>query len=1147
MTPNVAPKIDNRTASSVSQELQQLLGLYAPPWNEIDPTGAVSGLSAALVAVAARFSEIIIQRLNQVPQKNFLKFLDLLGAALIPPEPARAPVTFLLAKGSLLDVVVPAGTQVASPPAPGEKAPVIYETESELTVTAAQLSAVWVRDPDDDTFADYSDDLVTTGSDGTPIFHGNRQIEHTLYLGQSQFLSSPGISSLSVTFNLSSPAADLLNVKWELWDGSQWLDKTPSDPASDGTKNFQQSGTIQFGPAPPAAVTAVAGISKEWIRCRLLTPITPSSVQRDGMVRATQLPMIRSVGMRAHLHDAGLLIDAAFSNTGLIDLSKDFFPFGEKPRFNDTLWLAMEEAFSNAGATVTLSIKLTSPPGSNVTSPKPAQPSPDLRLKWEIWNGAWVELGTSTPNGPATTTVNGNPFSDTTNAFTQEGNVVFTLPSLVASFTVNSQESFWIRVRITAGNYGLEGQYVNNSTPPPPFTFILPSFKPPSISSIQVSYDLDKPALAQNPVPPEAVLTYNDFGFSDVTAINNSQTQSFAPFQPSQDARPTVYFGFVLPPGRTTFPNSSIALFFQGADLSYGEKTIPLAPDVNRAAAEPSAAVTHKFFITNPGPDPANYVVDVLGTQWPPVTSMLKSNVVSTLTLPASLTVPAGQSLEVDVQVTVPAGTPFGNSDSGFLQLAADDNSLYSAEFITFAHEEAPKDQQLRFVWEYWDGRKWTALVVSDETTNFIASGVVRFLAPPDFAPHAEFGVPAWWLRARWEQGDYDTDPRINRLLLNTTMAAQAVTVRDEILGSSQGAASQTFQTTRSPVLAGQNLLVRESERPSGDELNTILEEEGPDAVPPIQDTVDTPSEIWVRWHEVPDFYASGPRSRHYTLNHITGQVGFGDGQSGLIPSAGSANLRLALYRTGGGLLGNRAEGTLIQLKTTIPYIDKVSNYVAATGGAEAESLDSLVSRAPTEIRHRGRAVTREDYEDLAHLASPDVARALCVSNRDLVADPLDQMPPILGNVSLIIVPNTTDPKPQPSVELVRRVQDFISASCPATATLLVVGPLYLRVSVQVEIGLASLEGSGTVAQTVQDALAAFLHPLTGGFDQTGWEFGREPHRSDLYQLIDGLPVVDHIRALTVQDTEDFPGSRETGRFLVYSGDHTIKLVFEPS
>jgi predicted phage baseplate assembly protein len=265
-----------------------------------------------------------------------------------------------------------------------------------------------------------------------------------------------------------------------------------------------------------------------------------------------------------------------------------------------------------------------------------------------------------------------------------------------------------------------------------------------------------------------------------------------------------------------------------------------------------------------------------------------------------------------------------------------------------------------------------------------------------------------------------------------------------------------------------------------------------------------------------------------------------------MVPPVGSANIRLAPYKTGGGISGNRPAGGITQLKTTVPYIDSLTNYTDATGGVDAESLDALVARAPMEVRHRRRAVTPEDYEDLVRLASTDVARVLCVPNRDLVADPFEHLPPVLGNVSVIVVPVSTDPKPRPSVEFVRRVAEFISASCPVTATVHVVGPLYLGVNVQAQIGLASLDSAGTLTAKVQDALAAFLHPLTGGFDSKGWEFGREPHRSDIYRLIAEIPGVDHIRALTVESVEEFPGSKETGGFLVYSRIHDIKLAFEP-
>ncbi len=542
---------------------------------------------------------------------------------------------------------------------------------------------------------------------------------------------------------------------------------------------------------------------------------------------------------------------------------------------------------------------------------------------------------------------------------------------------------------------------------------------------------------------------------TDETTINRSGYQSFFPFQPATDVRPTFYLGFVMPPGRTTFPNNTITMFFNAADLKLAQETAPTTKEHSgRGAACPGSSFSRDLAATNP--------------------------------------VSSGSA---DLQLT----------------------------------------------WEYWSGQNWTTLLVRDQTSNLSMTGTVEFLAPPDLAAHEEFGMSAWWLRVRWDDGNYDTVPCIGRILLNTTTAAQTVTVRDEILGSSNGAANQAFQSTSAPILAGQRLAVREPEMPSGEELEAILEDEGADAVLP--DGADAPSDTWVTWHEVLDFYASGARSRHYVLDHVTGVVTFGDGLSSMIPPAGRANVRLSLYQTGGGARGNRPAGSIIQLKTTIPYIDAVTNHIEATGGADAESVDFLISRAPTELRHRGRAVTAEDYEDLVGYSSQDIARVRCVPNRDLMAE---NMPTAPGCVSLIIVPDTEDPKPQPSVELARRVERFISASCPVTATVRVVGPHYVRVDVQAEIGVASLAGAGTVASKVQDALARFLHPLTGGPDGKGWQFGREPHRSDIYSVIEDIPDVDHVRALTVLTIEDFVGNHETGQFLTYSGRHNITIVSKP-
>jgi predicted phage baseplate assembly protein len=420
----------------------------------------------------------------------------------------------------------------------------------------------------------------------------------------------------------------------------------------------------------------------------------------------------------------------------------------------------------------------------------------------------------------------------------------------------------------------------------------------------------------------------------------------------------------------------------------------------------------------------------------------------------------------------------------------------------------------------------------------------VEFLPPGDFAKHQEFGLERFWIRAMWKSGDYSSPPRLQRLLLNTTMAAQTVTIKNEILGSSDQSEVQKFQTTRKPVLAGQQLEVKESEMPPAEEQTTIESEEGDDAITVISDAAGRPEEIWVRWHEVTDFYGSGARGRHYLVDHQTGEITFGDGMNGMIPPRGNGNLRMKLYQTGGGAAGNRPADSIIQLKTTVPYVEKVINTEAAAGGADAETTESLYERAPRSVRHGGRSVTIEDYEDLALLASPEVARALCVPLRNLADDPLGNTV-CPGETSVIIVPRSEDDKPLPSLELISRVREYLVDNSVPTANVSVVGPEYVRVDVTAEIALVSLEGASAVEQAVREKLAEFLHPLTGGADGKGWDFGREPYKSDFYALLHGISGVDYVRSLDVPVDAGDADIKETGRFLVYSGNHTISLIFD--
>jgi predicted phage baseplate assembly protein len=1123
------PTIDQRTANDIALKVRDLIKVYAPDWKEFDPvTGQPTGVSGALIGIFARLAEITIQRLNQTPQKNFLAFLDLLGASLLPPQPARVPLTFFLAAGSAVDGLAPAGTQAAAPPLEGEKKPVIFETEHELIVTAAQLASLFVRDPEQDKYGDDSAIIASPAAAGAPIFQGLNRIEHILYIGHNQLLGFPQINNLRLIFTLATLPVSPLDdrtLRWEFWDGTQWQDRTPL-PGNDSTNSLKQSGTIDFGSTEEIPASAINLVENRWLRCRLLTPITQASERQHNMIRATHLPQIQAIQMRVVVNRTSLNGEQAFTNLLPVDLTKGFLPFGEKPKFSDTFYLSHREALSTASALITLPIEVANPlPGA---PPPPPPPSTDLRLVWEVWDGSkWVEMGRSTPTGPQQPIA--NEFGDSTNALTRSGEVRFRLPAAIASTIVNGVDNYWFRVRIAAGNYGVEARYESvTPTPENPtgFNFVAATFRPPILNSIRVGYNLTRQEA------PEAALPFNNFLYR-----SELLTSTFAPFTPVEDVNPAFYLGFTLPPNRTAFPNRTISLYAAVAGLKYGEQAVPISPESSKRFGAPASAVSHEFLVTNASAGSATFTFGAFGGRWAPASAP-----------PLAITLAAGESQEVAVQVTVPPATPLGTSDRRFLKLeiSTEPGVEYAADLVTIAGLEAVQEERLRLVWEYWNGRQWAGLTVLDETENFTRPGLIEFLAPSDFASHEEFGQPPrYWLRVRWERGEFALTARLRRMLLNTTMASQTVTLRNEILGSSDGSSEQKFRTTQSPVLPGPRLEVREPEMPSAAELEVITREEGEDAITIIPDAAGRPKDIWVRWHEAPDFYASVPRSRHYVIDHLTGEIRFGDGLNGLIPPIGAGNIRLARYQIGGGKVGNRAEGTIVQLKTTVPYVDKVTNTEASAGGADAETIDSLIMRSPRTIRHGGRAITVEDYEDLAMLASPDVARSKSIPLRNLVEDPLGEQPKTLGEVSVIIVPRSTEAKPLPSLELLSRVQDYLEAQSIPTSHVSVVGPLYIRVDVTLEISLVSLEGATAVEQAIQQRLAVFLHPLTGGLDGAGWDFGRRPHRSDLYALIEAVPGVDHIRSLSILEDEDQPGVSDTGRFLVFSGTHTISFVFE--
>jgi predicted phage baseplate assembly protein len=424
-------------------------------------------------------------------------------------------------------------------------------------------------------------------------------------------------------------------------------------------------------------------------------------------------------------------------------------------------------------------------------------------------------------------------------------------------------------------------------------------------------------------------------------------------------------------------------------------------------------------------------------------------------------------------------------------------------------------------VWQVWhsDDVGWAPCEVEYDGTRALNVPGEIVLHMPPMAEKVLAGQRGFWLRClltpvRAGQRSYYKPPFVSQLRVEarggTVDARHAVTVRDEILGRSEGTPGQTFTLLNTPILA------RDIQR------DHLLVESSP--------------EVHEVWTEVADFAESGEEDLHYTLDELTGELTLGpsllqpDGgvyRFGAIPAKGS-RLRMARYQHGGGVAGNAPRGALSVLKSSIPYVARVVNRAPAEGGRNPQSLEDAKLRAPHLLRSRTRAVTEEDFEHIATQVNR-VGRAYCLAPSAVPGGANDPRP---GHVVVLVLPQVDSPdgpiapaQLALTPDLANAVQSRLDAHRLLGTTLEVRQPRYVWVTVGVTLRFAAgtdpaaMEDARAHAQT---ALYRYLNPFIGGPQKEGWPLGRDLNRSELYGLLQQVPHVEYAEdlRLTVAESE---------------------------
>ncbi len=349
-----------------------------------------------------------------------------------------------------------------------------------------------------------------------------------------------------------------------------------------------------------------------------------------------------------------------------------------------------------------------------------------------------------------------------------------------------------------------------------------------------------------------------------------------------------------------------------------------------------------------------------------------------------------------------------------------------------------PEDPPL--AWDAWTGDGWAPCEVErDGTGGFNKAGDVVVHVPRGHRVSNIGRSRGGWLRVRLveprpDQPTYSQSPVLRSaaaaVLGGTVTAVHADRVRGEVLGESDGVAAQRFSLQRRPIVPG--------------DTPTVVE---------VAEPLAAGGSAWREWQVVEDFGDSGPQDRHVVLDSRSGELSFGplvrepDGgvrQLGRVPEPGAV-VRVREYRTGGGAAGNVGAGTLVVLTSSLPFIGEVVNRASARGGQDAEDIEQAKARGPVVLRHRGRAVTAEDFEHLSRAAAPEVARVRAVAAGSGAE---------AGGVRVLVVPAVpTDERLDfgrlvPERATLQRIADALDGARLLTTRVVVEPPAYQGVTV---------------------------------------------------------------------------------------------------
>lgn len=247
-------------------------------------------------------------------------------------------------------------------------------------------------------------------------------------------------------------------------------------------------------------------------------------------------------------------------------------------------------------------------------------------------------------------------------------------------------------------------------------------------------------------------------------------------------------------------------------------------------------------------------------------------------------------------------------------------------------------------------------------------------------------------------------------------------------------------------------------------------------------------------WTQVASLKDSASTAAHYQVRidqDGNAAIQFGDGRHGRRLPSGGNNIRVS-FRQGAGAVGNLAAGSLTKPVKPHPLLDAIVQPLPSSGGADREANADLRKNAPATLLALDRAVSLEDFSQLARgHASVWQARAF-------------RLQPGLGQRERLQVVVMAAGGGHLSEAMRQDLKAYLDTHAQPGVAIEVSD--YLRLTFGLKITLR-VRTKAFDAQTVKDAVRAALR---AAFSEQDRQLGQPLYRGEIYRVVDGVAGVEN-------------------------------------